>query len=66
MSYDQIITLIGSLGFPIVCCGAMMYVYWKTLSKIEISIETLKEVVRHNNEVVEDLIALLKSFNKGE
>ena len=54
MDINQISQLIGSLGFPIVCCGVLFYLYDKTiktfteaLTKINTMLENLCKELEH-------------------
>lgn len=53
MSIDQIVNLIGSTGFPIVCCIILFRMVNTTLNDV-------KQVVRSNTETVQKLIERLK------
>lgn len=43
MNYPDLVQLIGSLGFPIVACGALFYMINTTLKELQ---ATLEEVNR--------------------
>lgn len=58
MDVNDIVTLIGSLGFPIVACVGMFYLYNRTLkdftstlndiaSEIKVLREELKELIKN-------------------
>ena len=54
MDINQLTQLIGSLGFPIVCCGVLFYLYDKTirtftesLTKITTLLENLCKELEH-------------------
>lgn len=53
MSIDNVVTLIGSVGFPIVACVAMAWFYTTQFSDFT-------DMVTKNNILTEELIALLK------
>lgn len=42
---NNIITAISAVGFPIVACLLMGYVYFRTLSEIRLIIEELKGII---------------------
>lgn len=47
MDYNAIITLVGSLGFPIVCCGALFIQHNKFMKEMAERIETtMKESIK--------------------
>ena len=55
MDYNQAIQAIGSVGFPIVACCAMFYLYNKTITELTSTLNkienTLDVVVRRIQEV---------------
>ena len=55
MDTNMIVTLIGSLGFPITCCLAMFYYINKTQTKFD---ETLDK----NNIILTELTLLIKQL----
>lgn len=59
MSLDTIISLVGSLGFPIVCCGALFYQQNKTMKdfceRIESAISTLSSSIEKSTISTEKL-----------
>lgn len=52
MNVNDIVTLIGSLGFPIVACVGMFYLYNRTLKDFT---STLNDVVTQIKELREDI-----------
>lgn len=53
MSFENVIALIGSVGFPIVACIAMAWFYMTQF-------KDFTDLVVKNNILTEELIALLK------
>jgi len=53
---NTIVTVIQTVGFPIVCCGAMAYYIAKKQDKMEERINDMSE--RHNKEMLEVTQAL--------
>ena len=51
MNINDIMTAVTTVGFPIVCCGAMMYYVKYTTDKHREEIETLN--TQHNDEMKE-------------
>lgn len=51
MDYNQIIQAIGSVGFPIVACCGMFYLYNKTIGELTTTLgkieTTLDIVIKH-------------------
>lgn len=52
MNVNDIVTLIGSLGFPIVACVGMFYLYNRTLKGFT---STLNDIVTQIKELREDI-----------
>ena len=57
MGIDNVVTLIGSVGFPIVACVAMAWFY-------STQFKNFTDMVTKNNILTEELIALLKGKDK--
>ena len=59
MSYDQIATLIGSVGFPIVCVFAMLYIFRQIIIKLEDThkeeLTKVTEAINNNTQVVSEM-----------
>ena len=58
MDVNDIVTLIGSLGFPIVACVGMFYLYNRTLKEF---ISTLNDIASEIKELREELKELIKN-----
>lgn len=58
MDINSIVTVIGSVGFPIVACCGMAWFIATTFSDFN-------DLMTKNNVLIEELIALLKD-NKGD
>lgn len=56
MNVNDIVTLIGSLGFPIVACVGMFYLYNRTLKDFTV---TLGDIVTQIKELREDIRDLM-------
>lgn len=56
MNVNDIVTLIGSLGFPIVACVGMFYLYNRTLKDFT---STLNDIVTQIKELREDIRELM-------
>lgn len=56
MNVNDIVTLIGSLGFPIVACVGMFYLYNRTLKDFT---ATLGDIVTQIKELREDIKELI-------
>ena len=56
MDVNDIVTLIGSLGFPIVACVGMFYLYNRTLKDFT---STLGDIVTQIKELREDIRELV-------
>lgn len=58
MDVNDIVTLIGSLGFPIVACVGMFYLYNRTLKDFT---STLNGIASEIKELREELKELIKN-----
>ena len=58
MDVNDIVTLIGSLGFPIVACVGMFYLYNSTLKNFT---STLNDIASEIKELREELKELIKN-----
>lgn len=58
MNVNDIVTLIGSLGFPIVACVGMFYLYNRTLKNFT---STLNDIASEIKELREELKELIKN-----
>ena len=58
MDVNDIVTLIGSLGFPIVACVGMFYLYNRTLKDLT---STLNDIASEIKELREELKELIKN-----
>lgn len=58
MNVNDIVTLIGSLGFPIVACVGMFYLYNRTLKDFT---STLNGIANEIKELREELKELIKN-----
>jgi uncharacterized protein (DUF3084 family) len=58
MDVNDIVTLIGSLGFPIVACVGMFYLYNRTLKDFT---STLDDIANEIKELREELKELIKN-----
>ena len=61
MEYQEIITAIGSVGFPIVACCALFYLYDKTISKLT---ATLDKIDKTLDKVFDKIDTLEKRVNE--
>lgn len=58
MDVNDIVTLIGSLGFPIVACVGMFYLYNRTLKNFT---STLNDIASEIKELREELKEMIKN-----
>lgn len=58
MDVNDIVTLIGSLGFPIVACVGMFYLYNHTLKDFT---STLNDIASEIKELREELKEMIKN-----
>lgn len=66
MDIQQIMTLIGSVGFPIVACvGLGWYIKYQTDQHRD-EIKAMTDVIQHNTVVLESIKQLLQDEMKGD
>lgn len=58
MDANDIVTIIGSLGFPVVACVGMFYLYDRTLKDFT---STLDDIANEIKELREELKELIKN-----
>lgn len=68
MDANTVTSLVGSLGFPIVCCGALFWYLNKTMKEFSDKIEnTLKELstsINANTDATTKLVTTVELLNK--
>lgn len=57
---QTVITAISSLGFPIVCCLIVLYMYWKSDQTHKAEVDKLSEAVQNNTVVMEKILERLE------
>ena len=60
MNIQDIITLISTMGFPIVCCGACFWYINKSGEQHKAEIDKLAEAINNNTMVMQQLVSHLK------
>ena len=61
MDANTIATLVGSLGFPIVCCIALFWYITKLTNQHKEETEKLREAIDNNTKVMTEFIAKIDS-----
>lgn len=56
MNVNDIVTLIGSLGFPIVACVGMFYLYNRTLKDFTSTLDAIASEIKELREELKELI----------
>ena len=56
MDVNGIVTLIGSLGFPIVACVGMFYLYNRTLKDFTSTLDDIASEIKELREELKELI----------
>lgn len=68
MDPNAIASLVGSLGFPIVCCGALFYYQNKTMKdfseKIDQTIKDLTKSILDNTDATTKLVTTVELLTK--
>lgn len=57
MNVNDIVTLIGSLGFPIVACVGMFYLYNSTLKDFTATLEDIVTQIKELREDIRELVS---------
>lgn len=57
MNVNDIVTLIGSLGFPIVACVGMFYLYNRTLKDFTATLEDIVTQIKELREDIRELVS---------
>lgn len=57
MNVNDIVTLIGSLGFPIVACVGMFYLYNRTLKDFTATLGDIVAQIKELREDIRDLVS---------
>lgn len=57
MNVSDIVTLIGSLGFPIVACVGMFYLYNRTLKDFTTTLGDIVTQIKELREDIRDLVS---------
>lgn len=68
MDPNELASLVGSLGFPIVCCGALFWYLNKTMEKffdkIENNLKELSKSIQDNTEATSKLVTTVELLTK--
>lgn len=68
MDANAIASLVGSLGFPIVCCGALFWYQNKTMKefseKIEKAVKELSQSISSNTDATTKLVTTVELITK--
>lgn len=57
MNVNDIVTLIGSLGFPIVACVGMFYLYNRTLKDFTATLGDIATQIKELREDIKELVS---------
>jgi hypothetical protein len=55
VNIQEIVNAIGSVGFPIVACCGLFYLYDRTIKEIINALDNVKETLHTVNDTLEDL-----------
>lgn len=55
MNIQEIVNAIGSVGFPIVACCGLFYLYDRTIKEIINALDNVKETLHKVDDTLEDL-----------
>ena len=57
---NDVVQMITTLGFPIVCCAALFYQNWKLEDRHQKEIAQLSEVLKNNTSAIVELSTIIK------
>lgn len=60
MDYSQIVTLIQTVGFPIVMCGALFWYMIKQREQHKQETDKMTEALNNNTAILSELVTLMK------
>lgn len=60
MDVNTVVSIIGSLGFPIVACVGMFYLYDRTLKEFTVSLNDITAEIKELKEEIKEVLAELK------
>lgn len=64
METNDIVTLISTVGFPIVMCGVLIYYIMHNSERNDETIKGLSETINQNSKVLTELTTLIKTLVK--
>ena len=65
MNYSQIVTLIQSVGFPIVMCGALFWYMIKQREQHKQETDKMTEALNNNTRILTEIVTLMKERDKA-
>lgn len=65
MDYSQIVTLIQTVGFPIVMCGALFWYMIKQREQHKQETDKMTEALNNNTAILTELVTLMKERDKA-
>lgn len=60
MEYSQIVTLIQTVGFPIVMCGALFWYMIKQREQHKQETDKMTEALNNNTTILTELVTIMK------
>lgn len=65
MDYSQIVTLIQTVGFPIVMCGALFWYMIKQREQHKQETDKMTEALNNNTRILTEIVTLMKERDKA-
>lgn len=65
MNYSQIVTLIQTVGFPIVMCGALFWYMIKQREQHKQETDKMTEALNNNTRILTEIVTLMKGRDKA-
>ena len=64
MNYSEIVTLIQTVGFPIVMCGALFWYMIKQREQHKQETDKMTEARNNNTKILTEIVTLMKERDK--
>lgn len=64
MSFESILQAISVVGFPIVCCGVLFYILFRTIDSHKTEMEKINGVIDDLKETVANNTAAITTMNE--
>lgn len=63
MEIQELINAVGSVGFPIVACVGLFYLYDRTIKDIVNALDNVNQTLNNVNQTLDKITSKLEHFN---